>query len=95
MAYVDEFENLPKEISVERIMCLGLGSLVEGARRISEVQLLLLLELRRLINVPTNHLDYTDLGSGDSLRSCIYGIGCRISSIIGDYRAGLNLFRHC
>lgn len=93
MAYIDEFEHLPEEITVERIICLGLGSLVEGARRISETQLLLLLELRRLVNVPTNHLDYIDLGSGDSLRPCIYRIGYWISSIIGDYRAGLDPFR--
>jgi hypothetical protein len=94
MAYVGEFEDLPEEVSVERIICLGLGSLVEGVRRISETQLLLLLELRGLFKVPTNHLHYTDLGSGDSLRSHIYGIRYRISSIIGDYRAGLDLFRH-
>lgn len=38
----------------ERIVCLGLGSLVEGearSRRISEVQLALLLELNRILNV--------------------------------------------
>jgi len=40
----------------ERIVCLGLGSLVEGeagGKRISEVQLALLLDLRKLINVPS------------------------------------------
>ena len=45
----------------ERIICLGLGSLVEGeagGKRISEVQLALLLELRKTVNV--------------SLENCIY-----------------------
>jgi hypothetical protein len=93
MAYIDEFEHLPEEVTIERIICLGLGSLVEGARRIPETQLLLLLELRGLFRVPTNHLDYIDLGSGNSLRSCIYRTGYRISSVIGYYRAGLDLFR--
>jgi hypothetical protein len=53
VANVDELEKVVKEVEVERIICLGLGSLVEGARRISEVQLLLLLEVNKLINVQT------------------------------------------
>lgn len=41
-------------MSPKRIVCLGLGSLVEGeatSRRISEVQLALLLELNKDLNV--------------------------------------------
>jgi hypothetical protein len=50
---IDELEKVVKEVEVERIFCLGLGSLVEGARRISEVQLLLLLEINKITNVQT------------------------------------------
>ena len=53
VANVDELEKVVKEVEVERIICLGLGSLVEGARWISEVQLLLLLEINKIINVQT------------------------------------------
>jgi hypothetical protein len=50
-ALKDVFEKVPLP---ERIVCLGLGSLVDGAaggRRISEVQLALLLELMKTVNV--------------------------------------------
>ena len=47
-------ELLTLAAAPERIICLGLGSLVEGeaaGKRISEVQLAFLLELRKLVNV--------------------------------------------
>jgi hypothetical protein len=53
VANIDELEKVVNEVEVEKIICLGLGSLVEGARRISEVQLLLLLEIKEIIDVQT------------------------------------------
>ena len=54
---LDAFQGLFKTVlPPERLMCLGLGSLVDGEAhgvRISEVQLILLLELRKLVNVPS------------------------------------------
>jgi SRR1 len=50
-AYRELIGKLPP---VERIVCLGLGSLVDGeasGKRISKVQLALLLELNKLVNV--------------------------------------------
>ena len=52
---VDAFREVLKMVpSPERIVCLGLGSLVDGeagAKRISEVQLALLIELNKLFDV--------------------------------------------
>lgn len=51
VALKEVFEKVPLP---ERIVCLGLGSLVDGTaggRRISEVQLALLLELMKTVNV--------------------------------------------
>lgn len=47
-------ELLESAFAPDKIICLGLGSLVEGeagGKRISEVQLALLLELRKLVDV--------------------------------------------
>jgi len=60
---VAAFEELLESADApERIICLGLGSLVEGesgGKRISEVQLALLIELRKLVDVPRKSI-YTD-----------------------------------
>jgi hypothetical protein len=52
---LDAFKDLLQEVPPpERIVCLGLGSLVEGSvggKRISEVQLALLLELIKIFKV--------------------------------------------
>jgi SRR1 len=52
-------EVLEKVPLPERIVCLGLGSLVEGVaagKRISEVQLALLLEMMKIVNVYTQSI---------------------------------------
>ena len=55
-------ELLTLAAAPERIICLGLGSLVDGeaaGKRISEVQLAFLLKLRKLVNVLCKAI-YTD-----------------------------------
>lgn len=56
VAFKDLLQEVPPP---ERIVCLGLGSLVEGSaggKRISEVQLALLLELIKIVKVHVHQM---------------------------------------
>ena len=74
---IDALKGVFERVALpERVLCLGLGSLVDGNAhgiRVSRVQLVFLLEIMQLlVNVRLSHSEFDAIGSCHRLRSGLH-----------------------